>query len=55
MDMPADEIHRLGLAEVARIRGEMLTVKSQVGFKGDLDAFFKFLEEDPKFYFNERG
>ncbi len=51
MDMPADEIHRLGLAEVARIRGEMLTVKSQVGFKGDLDAFFKFLEEDPQFYF----
>jgi uncharacterized protein (DUF885 family) len=51
MDMPADEIHRLGLAEVARIRGEMLTVKNQVAFKGDLDAFFKFLEEDPQFYF----
>jgi uncharacterized protein (DUF885 family) len=51
MDMPADEIHRLGLAEVARIRGEMLAVKNQVGFKGDLDAFFKFLEEDPQFYF----
>jgi len=52
MDMPADEIHRLGLAEVARIRGEMLAVKEQVGFKGDLDAFFKVLEEDPKFYFD---
>jgi len=51
MDMPADEIHRLGLAEVARIRGEMLSVKNQVGFQGDLDAFFKFLEEDPRFYF----
>jgi uncharacterized protein (DUF885 family) len=51
MDMPADEIHRLGLAEVARIRGEMLAVKNQVGFTGDLDAFFKFLEEDPQFYF----
>ena len=51
MDMPADEIHRLGLAEVARIRGEMLAVKEQVGFNGDLDAFFKYLEEDPKFYF----
>src|SRR4029077_1588545 len=38
MDMPADEIHRLGLAEVARIRGEMLAVKNQVGFTGDLDA-----------------
>jgi len=52
MDMPAEEIHQLGLSEVARIRGEMLQVKGQVGFKGDLDAFFKYLEEDPKFYFN---
>ncbi|MES1263105.1 MAG: DUF885 domain-containing protein, partial [Peristeroidobacter soli] len=51
MDMPAEEIHQLGLSEVARIRGEMLAVKNQVGFKGDLDAFFKFLEEDPQFYF----
>ena len=40
MDKPAEEIHQLGLAEVARIRGEMLAVKQQVGFKGDLDAFF---------------
>ena len=52
MDMPAEEIHQLGLAEVARIRGEMLGVKEQVGFKGDLDAFFQYLEEDPKFYYN---
>jgi uncharacterized protein (DUF885 family) len=51
MDRPAEEIHELGLAEVARIRGEMLAVKEQVGVKGDLDAFFKFLEEDPRFYF----
>ena len=52
MDMPAEEIHQLGLSEVARIRGEMLGVKEQVGFKGDLDAFFQYLEEDPKFYYN---
>jgi uncharacterized protein (DUF885 family) len=51
MDMQPEEVHRLGLAEVARIRAEMLAVKEQVGFKGDLDAFFKYLEEDPKFYF----
>jgi len=51
MDMAPEEIHALGLAEVARIRGEMLAVKQQVGFEGDLDAFFKHLEEDPKFYF----
>ena len=29
----------------------MLAVKEQVGFQGDLDAFFKYLEEDPQFYF----
>jgi len=52
LDMSPDEIHQLGLAEVARIRGEMLAVKDQVGFKGDLDAFFKYLEEDPRFYFD---
>jgi len=55
MTLPAEDIHQLGLREVARIRGEMLAVKDQVGFKGDLDAFFKFLEEDPRFYFtNDR-
>jgi uncharacterized protein (DUF885 family) len=51
MDLPPARIHQVGLAEVARIRGEMLAVKQQVGFTGDLDAFFKHLEEDPRFYF----
>jgi uncharacterized protein (DUF885 family) len=51
MDLPPEEIHELGLAEVARIREQMIAVKEQVGFKGDLDAFFKDLEENPKFYF----
>jgi uncharacterized protein (DUF885 family) len=55
MDRPAEEIHELGLAEVARIRGEMLAVKEKVGVKGDLDAFFKFLEEDPQFYFTNEA
>jgi uncharacterized protein (DUF885 family) len=52
MDLPPEQIHDLGLKEVARIRAEMLAVKEQVGFKGDLDAFFKHLEDDPQFYFN---
>jgi uncharacterized protein (DUF885 family) len=52
LGLAPERIHELGLAEVARIRGEMLAVKEQVGFKGDLDAFFKFLEEDPRFFFN---
>ncbi|TLP77020.1 DUF885 domain-containing protein [Maribacter sp. ACAM166] len=41
--MSADEIHALGLSEVKRISGEMITVKNQLGFKGDLKSFFKSL------------
>lgn len=53
MDLPPERIHEVGLAEVARIRGEMMRVKEQVGFEGDLDAFFTHLESDPRFYFND--
>lgn len=52
-DMPPDEIHALGLREVARIRSEMEQVKTQVGFKGDLPAFFRFLQDDPRFYYRD--
>lgn len=45
-----DEIHRIGLGEVRRIRGEMETIKKQTGFKGDLKAFFEFLRTDPQFF-----
>ena len=48
-----EEIHAIGLAEVARIRGEMDAVRRQVGFAGDLEAFFDFLESDPRFYFTQ--
>lgn len=41
--LTADEIHNLGLSEVERIRLEMEKIKSQVGFKGDLNAFFDFV------------
>lgn len=50
-DLTADEIHALGLAEVARIQGEMRAVMRQVGFDGDLAAFFEFNRADPQFYF----
>jgi uncharacterized protein (DUF885 family) len=49
--MSPAEIHELGLSEVARIRGEMDRVRQQVRFEGDLEAFFTFLETDPRFYF----
>ncbi len=44
--MTAEEIHQLGLSEVARLRGEMEKVKAQVGFEGDLPAFFKHVQAD---------
>ena len=47
-DMTADEIHQLGLSEVARLRSEMERVKAQVGFKGDLNAFFEHVRTLPK-------
>lgn len=52
-DMTPDQIHELGLEEVARIRSEMEQVKTTVGFKGDLAAFFKFLQDDPRFYYQD--
>ncbi len=52
--MSADEIHALGLSEVARIRKGMLAVKDKVGFKGDLPAFFEFLRSDPQFKFKTK-
>ena len=49
----AEEIHRIGLNEVARIRGEMEAIMRKVGFQGDLPAFFKHLRTDPaNFYPN---
>ncbi len=50
-DLPPDRIHALGLEEVARIRADMEQVKRQVGFEGDLPAFFKWLRDDPRFYY----
>jgi prolyl oligopeptidase len=45
-----EQIHEIGLAEVARNRAEMLAVMQEVGFKGSLNAFFEHLRTDPKFY-----
>ena len=51
--LKADEIHEIGLREVARIHGEMDQIKAKVGFTGDRAAFFKYLREDPRFYYPE--
>ncbi|KAA9346426.1 DUF885 domain-containing protein [Larkinella humicola] len=49
-DKMPEEIYQTGLKEVARIRGEMEKVKTQVGFPGSLNDFFTHLKTDPKFY-----
>ncbi len=48
-DRTPDEIHRVGLAEVARIRTEMEKVQRQVGFAGTLFEFLDFVATDPQF------
>ena len=52
--MPVDEIHEIGLSEVARILSEMDKVREQVGFKGDLKAFFTSLSSEPQYFFEDR-
>jgi uncharacterized protein (DUF885 family) len=49
LPMKADEIHDLGLSEVARIKTGMEAIKKEVGFKGTLPEFFEHLRTDPKF------
>lgn len=50
LDMPPEAIHAIGVAEVAKIHGQMLDVLHQVKFDGDLPAFLHFLRTDPRFY-----
>ncbi|MGS0825881.1 DUF885 domain-containing protein [Shewanella sp. 0m-8] len=52
--MPVDEIHKIGLDEVARILSEMDKVRVQVGFEGDLTEFFASLSSEPQYFFTER-
>jgi uncharacterized protein (DUF885 family) len=49
-NMTPDQIHNLGLAQVARIHKEMRVVQKKMGVKGDLQAFFNYMRTEPKFY-----
>ena len=49
-DMTADQIHALGLSEVARIRAEMEVLKAKIGFAGSLEDFFVELRTNDRFY-----
>jgi uncharacterized protein (DUF885 family) len=52
-DLTPEEIHRTGLAEVARIHEEMRGVMTEVGFEGDLDEFFEYVNSDPRFFYDQ--
>ena len=48
--LTSDQIHQIGLDNVARIHGEMKGIMTRTGFKGDLPAFFQFMRADTRFY-----
>ena len=53
-DMTPDEVHALGLQEVARIRARMDTEMRASGWTGDFAGFLAFLRTDPQFYVTSR-
>ncbi|MDQ3246097.1 MAG: DUF885 domain-containing protein [Pseudomonadota bacterium] len=55
LPLQPDEVHQLGLSEVARITAEMEKVRQEVGFKGTLKQFFNHLRTDPRFKLKSRA
>lgn len=51
-DLTADEIHQIGLSEVARIHAEMDAIRENVGYEGNLQDFFQFMKTDKRFYYS---
>ncbi|WP_445766303.1 DUF885 domain-containing protein [Rheinheimera sp.] len=51
--LTAEQIHQIGLDDVARIHNEMRAIMQQTGFNGDLKAFFNFMQSDEQFYYPE--
>ncbi|HEY8586789.1 MAG TPA: DUF885 family protein [Rhodanobacter sp.] len=50
LDLSPDQIHQIGLDEVAKIHAQMLEVLAETGFKGSFAQFLAFLRTDPQFY-----
>ena len=50
LDLSPEEIHKIGLDEVAKLHAQMVDVMHETGFKGDFPAFLQFLRTDPQFY-----
>lgn len=53
-DLTADEVHQIGLDNVARIHGQMRQIMKTVGFEGSLQDFFGYVRSDDRFYFTTR-
>ncbi|MFN3820167.1 DUF885 domain-containing protein [Blastomonas sp.] len=53
-DLNADQVHQIGLDNVARIHGQMREIMKTVGFAGTLQEFFAFVRTDDQFYFDTR-
>ncbi|WP_187335536.1 DUF885 domain-containing protein [Novosphingopyxis iocasae] len=51
-DLTADQIHQIGLNQVAAIRAEMEAVKQEIGYEGTLEQFFQALRTDPKYQYS---
>tara|TARA_B100001109_G_scaffold225089_1_gene198383 strand:- start:388 stop:2097 length:1710 start_codon:yes stop_codon:yes gene_type:complete len=51
----ADEIHQIGLKEVARIKKEMIKIIDELNFSGSFEEFFEFLRNDQQFYAKTPG
>ncbi|MCZ6686690.1 MAG: DUF885 domain-containing protein, partial [Gammaproteobacteria bacterium] len=51
--LSADEIHKIGLREVARIRAKMMEIIENLDFSGSFDDFLEFLRTDPQFYYDD--
>ncbi len=54
-DLTPEQIHEVGLREVANVRKAMETIRQKTGFQGDLKAFFKDLKTDPKFQMKDEA
>ncbi|MBT9582857.1 DUF885 domain-containing protein [bacterium] len=50
--MSAEQIHQLGLSEVARIHAEMRAILTRLKFEGSLSDFFQFMRSDPRFLYS---
>ncbi|MCY7312776.1 MAG: DUF885 family protein, partial [Pseudoxanthomonas sp.] len=50
-ELTPDQIHQIGLDEVARLHGEIRKVMAETGFKGSMSEFFRFMQDDPRFTF----